>query len=431
MSLPRTLSPFDPRFHAPGSGVFASAGRHPDTDTDTGAGDGSSSSSSSSSDSGSSSGGQSLQARAAAAALAEMTTALRLNDYRGGTGVHRTWVWGSNAHSELTVTAPAPAPAPTAAASAAAFVSTPGGGGGGGGGRVVRVPMLMRTPRSAPVAQLGAGLAHTVALTVDGAVHTAGSWRAGVLGLPVTADQQAFRQLPVLGGGAAAAAAAATDADAGADGSGRGPRVVAIAVSDLHNVALLHSGDIVTWGGTLHGKLGRAGVADAAEDAPAAGAFGSERLVRDRAAAAANAAATAAAAAAVAASVDPASTHFMRRYDPFDLAGSQQTGAGAGADGNGAVAAVSAPVSLPAGAGYQLVRGLGGLTSAGGLTSPRRVVSIACGTWHTVIATAAGEVFTFGGGGRHNNFGQLGHGGLAGDISEPRRVDELVRQKVR
>ncbi len=40
-------------------------------------------------------------------------------------------------------------------------------------------------------------------------------------------------------------------------------RIVSVACSDFHSVALLSSGHINTWGGSLHGKLGRLGAAHA------------------------------------------------------------------------------------------------------------------------------------------------------------------------
>ena len=455
--LPVALSPLDPRFAQLESSSSSSS-----TTTTTNA-----SSTGADTAEGAVLTGAALQTAAAAAALAEMTTALRLNDNRGGQGMHRTWVWGSNNNTELTVTSTALAAAAAANsgqshnqghshgsgnAVSGSVPTTPSGSSSGGhssnaGGRVVRVPMLMRTPRCAPVAQLGAGLAHTVALTTDGAVHAAGSWRSGVLGLPLTTDQSAFKQLPAL--------SSTSNVTAHASGIAEGLRVVGIAVSDLHNVALLDSGDIVTWGGTLHGKLGRSGLASGAGTPDHAASSSSSRLgyggsdaaigdvfvAQSRAAAAAQAAAAAAAVeAAIAASVVPSSSNAVTRYNPYHWAVESAHKRLASSNGDKSTTDASAVAAFVAGGGnYQVVTALSRssvpLPTLQGALLPvpaalRRVVSVACGTWHTVIGTALGEVFTFGGGGRHNNFGQLGHGASGEDVSEPRRVDELIRQKV-
>ena len=51
----------------------------------------------------------------------------------------------------------------------------------------------------------------------------------------------------------------------------------------------------------------------------------------------------------------------------------------------------------------------------------KRVTQVACGNWHTAVCTDEGEVFSFGGGGKHFNRGALGTGDTEDSLT-PRRL---------
>jgi hypothetical protein len=99
------------------------------------------------------------------------------------------------------------------------------------------------------IAQVCVGLSHTVVLTHDGTVYTAGSWLHGLLG---QLESKNFKMLKEVKG---LMREVRLNANAGQSGDGQ-DKVIAVACGGFHSIALTRQGKIYTWGGSLHGKLG-------------------------------------------------------------------------------------------------------------------------------------------------------------------------------
>jgi alpha-tubulin suppressor-like RCC1 family protein len=167
-----------------------------------------------------------------------------------------------------------------------------------------------------------------VALTIQHEIFSAGSWVAGKQCDPeVTSHVTRLRKIKAA--------------------ELQGKHFIKVACGESHSVALTSEGELYSWGGTRHGKLGRAvpHAAAAPSNAPSTSAFGSS--------AASKAAQQALKAAAEAAAAE-----------------------------------ADKPMSF----------------KVPGALALKRVVQISCGRLHTVVSTSEGQVFSFGG----NEQGQLG-----------------------
>ena len=115
-------------------------------------------------------------------------------------------------------------------------------------------PEQLTLPNNSQFAQMSLGLHHSVVLSMNNSVYTCGQWISGLLGhtnirhdIHKPALVKSFSKLK---------------------SSDYNQRIISIACADRHSVALLASGELYTWGGTLYGKLGRTRTSTEKNDTP-------------------------------------------------------------------------------------------------------------------------------------------------------------------
>ncbi len=252
----------------------------------------------------------------------------------------------------------------------------------------VPLPATVAAPTGDPFRSVAAGGAYALGLTVDGRVYAWGADFAGQLGVGSLDGSAKPQPVDVPDGPVAAVAAGSSDALAltatgkvyawgagqlGQLGDGAttvadapvpvalpaGVKVTAIAAGGDHSLALTSTGQIYTWGANFDGQLGDG--SDLPSTTPVAAHAPS--TVRFSAVA--------------------AGTSFSLALSSAGVVYSWGSNA-SGQLGNGTTAdsSVMAPVSMPDGT---------------------KVISIACGSAHSLALTSAGKVFAWG----SNIFGQL------------------------